>query len=174
MAFVHTELVSLVWRGMSPTARYTPSRVALISNSQQLPWLHMLAYAASYFLSTVEYSNFWSECGYHCIFSLLSIFWRNKSCLMRSPCCPCIYESPSINFWMPEPVVIRPGMYIIAPEPISTAYFRNPSHQSLCLSCVPPIGLGKHVSAVTNTRMSVPIIARWQPRKDDPATTKNC
>jgi hypothetical protein len=46
-------------------------------------------------------------------------------------------------------------MYIMAPEPISTAYFTNPSHQSLCL-CVYPLivarqQLGKNVTAVTNT-----------------------
>jgi hypothetical protein len=28
---------------------------------------------------------------------------------------------------MPEPIFMKLGMYIMAPEPISTAYFRNPS-----------------------------------------------
>jgi hypothetical protein len=45
-------------------------------------------------------------------------------------------------------------MYIMAPEPISTAYFVNPSHRSVCLYVYPPIvagkGLGKHVPT-TNT-----------------------
>jgi hypothetical protein len=30
-------------------------------------------------------------------------------------------------------------MYIMAPEPISTAYFINPSHQSVCLYVYPLI-----------------------------------
>jgi hypothetical protein len=34
---------------------------------------------------------------------------------------------------MPEPIFMKPGMHIMAPEPISTAYFINPSHQSVCL-----------------------------------------
>jgi hypothetical protein len=58
------------------------------------------------------------------------------------------------------------GMYITETEPIATAYFRNPSHQSVCLymypsyrclvKCIPPFGarqkLGKHVTVATNTR----------------------
>jgi hypothetical protein len=34
---------------------------------------------------------------------------------------------------MPEPIFIKLNMYIMAPEPISTAYFINPSHHSVCL-----------------------------------------
>jgi hypothetical protein len=36
---------------------------------------------------------------------------------------------------MPEPIVMKLGMYIMAPEPISMAYFINPSHQSVSV-CV--------------------------------------
>jgi hypothetical protein len=47
------------------------------------------------------------------------------------------------------------GMYIVAPEPTSTAYFINPSHQSVCLYVHPSIvtrqRLGKHVTAAKNT-----------------------
>jgi hypothetical protein len=39
---------------------------------------------------------------------------------------------------MPEPIVKIFSMYIIAPEPISTAHFINPSHQSVCLYMHPP------------------------------------
>jgi hypothetical protein len=39
-----------------------------------------------------------------------------------------------------EPVFMKAGMYIMAPEPISKAYFINPSHRSLCL-CVYPFYL---------------------------------
>jgi hypothetical protein len=47
------------------------------------------------------------------------------------------------------------GIYIMALDPISKAYFINPSHQSVCLYVYPPLiarqRLGKHVSAATNT-----------------------
>jgi hypothetical protein len=47
--------------------------------------------------------------------------------------CVCI---PTINFWMPEPIFMKLGMYIMAPEPIATAYFIN-SPPSVCVSvCV--------------------------------------
>jgi hypothetical protein len=63
--------------------------------------------------------------------------------------------SPLSNFPMPEPIFIKLGMYIMAPEPISTAYFINPSHQRVCLYVYPPIvagqQLGKNVIAATNT-----------------------
>jgi hypothetical protein len=72
---------------------------------------------------------------------------------MWSPCCLGI---PPINFWMAEPVFMQLGMYIMAPEPISTAYFINPCHQSVCLYVylfiVARQRLGKNVSAATNTR----------------------
>jgi hypothetical protein len=32
---------------------------------------------------------------------------------------------------MPEAIFIKPGMNIMAPEPILTAYFINPSHQAV-------------------------------------------
>jgi hypothetical protein len=37
---------------------------------------------------------------------------------------------------MPEPIFIKLGMYIMAPEPVSTTCFKNPSHQSffVCIS----------------------------------------
>jgi hypothetical protein len=56
---------------------------------------------------------------------------------------------------MPEPNFMKLGMYIMATEPISTAYFINPSHQSLCLYVYPTIvarqRLGKNITAATNT-----------------------
>jgi hypothetical protein len=46
------------------------------------------------------------------------------------------------------------GTYTMAPEPISMAYFINPSHQSVCLYVYPPLvarqRLGKTVTAATN------------------------
>jgi hypothetical protein len=40
---------------------------------------------------------------------------------------------PRTNFWMTEPIFMKLGMYIMALEPISTAYFINPSHQCVCM-----------------------------------------
>jgi hypothetical protein len=44
---------------------------------------------------------------------------------------------PPINFWMPQPIFMKLGMYIMATEPISEAYFINPSHRSVCLYVYP-------------------------------------
>jgi hypothetical protein len=33
---------------------------------------------------------------------------KNRGTLMRSPCCLCVCESPPpINFWMPEPILMK-------------------------------------------------------------------
>jgi hypothetical protein len=59
---------------------------------------------------------------------------QNKTRLMISSYCLCMcVRIPRINFWMSGSVFKKLGMYIMAPEAISTAYFINPSHQSLCL-----------------------------------------
>jgi hypothetical protein len=47
-----------------------------------------------------------------------------------------------INFGMPEPIFIKLGMYIMASEPISTAYLTNPSHRSVCMCIVARQRLG--------------------------------
>jgi hypothetical protein len=84
-------------------------------------------------------------------------------------------------------------MYIMAPELISTTYFINPSHQSVCLYVYPSTvarqWLGKHVPAAMNIRsnrkfvghvclwvcLCIPfLVARKQLGKDVPAATKNC
>jgi hypothetical protein len=66
---------------------------------------------------------------------------------MRSVCL-CI---PRINFRMPEPIFMKLGMYIMTPEAISTPYFINPSHQSMCLP-------GKIVTAATNTQAKLELL----------------
>jgi hypothetical protein len=111
---------------------------------------------------------------------------------------------PPINFWMPEPIIMKLGMYITAPEPISKAYFINSSHQSVCLYVYPSLvarqWIGKNVNAEMNThskieeqltrrflcgpcrikgeRVGLPvypsIIARQWLGKQVPAATKNC
>jgi hypothetical protein len=66
---------------------------------------------------------------------------------MRSPCCLCV---PPINLCMLEPVFMKLGMRIMATEPIPTAYYINPSHQSVCLHVYPLVvtkqRLGKNVT----------------------------
>jgi hypothetical protein len=65
---------------------------------------------------------------------------------------------------MPEPIFMKVDTYIMAPEPISTTYFINPSHQSVCLYVYPPIVakqlLGKHVPAAMNTFNNIRIAGR--------------
>jgi hypothetical protein len=39
---------------------------------------------------------------------------------------------PIINVWIPEQIFMKLGVYNTEPESISTAYFINPSHQSVC------------------------------------------
>jgi hypothetical protein len=51
---------------------------------------------------------------------------------MRSPCCQCVSLCIS-----PLSTFAKLRTYIMAPEPISTAYFINPSHQSVCLYVYP-------------------------------------
>jgi hypothetical protein len=64
---------------------------------------------------------------------------------------------------MAVPVFMKLGMYIIAPEHISTAYFINPSHQSVCLYVYPPIvarlQLGKNTHIVSRQQLSKNVTA---------------
>jgi hypothetical protein len=55
-----------------------------------------------------------------------------------------------LSVWMPEPIFMKLGMYIMAPEPISSAYFINPSHQSVCLYVYPPLSLLDNSSVDTS------------------------
>jgi hypothetical protein len=71
-------------------------------------------------------------------FNLLSLFWKIKIDLWdHHAVCVSVYPL-LINFWMLEPIFMKPSTYIMPPEPISTAYFINPSHQSVCLYVCPP------------------------------------
>jgi hypothetical protein len=78
---------------------------------------------------------------------------------------------------LPEPLFMKLGTYIMAPEPISAAYFINPSRQSVSVyvsllslldkgyvKCIPPFSArqrhGKHVPAARNTRNNRRILGR--------------
>jgi hypothetical protein len=74
---------------------------------------------------------------------------------MRSLCFVCV--SSPINFLMLDPIVMKLGMCIMEPESISTAYFINPSHESVRL--YPPIvatqRLGKNLTAAINAHATI-------------------
>jgi hypothetical protein len=75
----------------------------------------------------------------------LPLFWKNRSRLMRLTC------------RTPDPIFIKFGMYIMAPEPIPTAYFINRSHQSVC-RCISLLGndsVKKNATAATNTHATI-------------------
>jgi hypothetical protein len=61
--------------------------------------------------------------------------------------CLCIHL---INLWKPDPIFLKLGMYIMTPEPISTAYFIKPSISLCVCMCIPPIVHGKRVSKNDN------------------------
>jgi hypothetical protein len=73
---------------------------------------------------------------------------KNGSQFMRSAkLFVCLWILPPLfKFWIPEPIFMKLGTCAIW-----TAYFTNPSHQSVCLYVYPPIvarqRLGKHVPA---------------------------
>jgi hypothetical protein len=91
---------------------------------------------------------------YHFI-SLLPLFCKKKRGLWDNhtfSVSVCLYNPP-INFWIPETIFKKLGMYIIASEPISTAYFINPSNHSLSVcefSTIARQRVGKNVTATTN------------------------
>jgi hypothetical protein len=72
------------------------------------------------------------------IFNLLSLFWKINIglCDLRAVC---VCFPPPINFWMAEPIFMKLGMYNMASELISTAYFINPFHHSVCLCEYPNV-----------------------------------
>jgi hypothetical protein len=54
---------------------------------------------------------------------------------------------PPINFWMPEPILMKHGVHVIATELISTVYKSLPP--VYVYMCIPPVAakqrLSKHV-----------------------------
>jgi hypothetical protein len=56
---------------------------------------------------------------------------------------------------MAESIFMKLGMYIMAPEPISTAYSINPFHQSVHPPTVARQWLGKNVTVATNTHATI-------------------
>jgi hypothetical protein len=60
---------------------------------------------------------------------------------------------------MPGPIYMNLGMYTMAPEPISTAYFVSPSHQPVGLYVYPAVvarqRLGKNFTAASNINITI-------------------
>jgi hypothetical protein len=62
---------------------------------------------------------------------------------------------------MLEPVLMKLGTYIMAPEPVSTAYFINPSHHFVYyLLIAARQRLGERVPAAKNTRKNERTVGR--------------
>jgi hypothetical protein len=74
------------------------------------------------------------EASIHILFSLNSIFLKNKSRPMQSIPPPLPFDCLNKSFFM------KLYMYIVAAETISAAYFINPSHRSVCV-CVSLLSL---------------------------------
>jgi hypothetical protein len=87
---------------------------------------------------------------------------KYKSRLMGSPLYLCLSDPPPNNFWMPERIFMKLGMYIMAPEHISMAYFINLSHRSVYLYVYPSVvarqRLGKNVTPATNTHATIELL----------------
>jgi hypothetical protein len=66
----------------------------------------------------------------------------------------CVCVSP-INFSVAEPVFMKHGMYIMALEPISTAYFISPYHHSVYPINVTRQRLGRNVTTIMNTHIKI-------------------
>jgi hypothetical protein len=72
---------------------------------------------------------------------------------------------PQFDFWMPELIFMKLGIYIMAPECFSTAYFINSSHQSvrlyMCISYfIARQRLRKHVPSPVNKSSHRIIVGR--------------
>jgi hypothetical protein len=97
---------------------------------------------------------------------LLSLFWKNESRLMRSPCCLCVCVSPlsTLNGW----INLYETRYIRISWHLSPSQWRTSQipliSLCVCMSISPLIvarqRLGKYVPAATNTRNNRRIVGR--------------
>jgi hypothetical protein len=74
---------------------------------------------------------------------------------MRSEFCLCDCVSPHISFRIALSIFMKLGMYIMEPEPISTACLVNPPYQCVCLYVYPFIvgrqRIGNNFTEATKT-----------------------
>jgi hypothetical protein len=86
---------------------------------------------------------------------------------MRSHCRLCVVESLlPVNALMPEPVFLKRGRCIMAPETISAAYFINRSHQCVCV-CMPPIVARQSLGKVFPSFRSGAVARRTRSRTNE-------
>jgi hypothetical protein len=114
---------------------------------------------------------------------------------MKSPFCLSAYLTYPINLWMIKPNFLKRGTYIMTPKLISTSYFINPSHHSVCMHNPFTFArqrIGKYLPAtkeLLETSSSVrfvsyegricgsvysPIVARQRLAKHVPTATNTC
>jgi hypothetical protein len=78
---------------------------------------------------------------------------------MESPCSLCLCIPISTFGYLNQSSWNLVCTYIMAPEPISMAYFINPTHQSVCLYVYPPIiarqQLSRNITAAMNTHATI-------------------
>jgi hypothetical protein len=87
----------------------------------------------------------------------------NKGRVMQSPCCVSMY--PPKLILKAEPIFMKLGINIMAPDLNSMVYLINPSHQSVCI-CIPlPLlgnGLVKKIIVATNTYATIEeLLDQW-------------
>jgi hypothetical protein len=121
----YTELQHLSWTVCTGNAQSSTS-FCTTCTPPDCQWIHQLPSFITLFPSSFRFP-------FYSFYPTFFILKKNKSRLMRSPCRLCVSVSIPINLWMPEPIFTKPRTYIMAPKPISTAYFMNPSHQSVCI-----------------------------------------
>jgi hypothetical protein len=74
----------------------------------------VLIYRYEYFI----YMDFYVLVATAAVVAFLAYFPKVGLCDLHAVCVPVNSPPPPINFWMPEPIFIKPGMYIMPPEPI--------------------------------------------------------
>jgi hypothetical protein len=75
----------------------------------------------------------------------------------------CRYISP-YQLRMAEPIFMKLGMYIMAPEPISVAYFMNPISPCVCPPIIAKQQLSKDVTAAMNTHTTEELLDAFSMR----------
>jgi hypothetical protein len=108
-------------------------------------------------IPTLDFPPFWPT----------SLILKNKSGLMRPPCCLCVCESPHTNFWMSDQIFMKLVYHVTWARLNGVLHKSLPSVcVSVCVSlllllgeswvkCMPPFIArqrhGKHVTAAKNT-----------------------
>jgi hypothetical protein len=88
---------------------------------------------------------------------LFSLLYESRH--IRSPSCLCI--PPPVIFWMPEPTVMRLGMYVTAPELINGILHKSIPSVCVC-TCIPLSLLGNgSVKTLPRQRIHTRELKNW-------------